>query len=460
MDPTSDGTFDWHHFPGFDAWDRLPEQTRAAVRAAGAEDWKTIFDGITSFNLSWRPVRPVLVEQSKYDALNAVTDRLLQLLLETAQRRGSTAGELRKLIGVPDGVIEYLDDDEVIDERLTMSGRPDVLFEDGVPKFVEFNVGSEVGSVWDSERVADRYLAMFRQRGLTDLIEVAAPPSPIHGRYQAIIDSLGLQPGDRLTMVIRTDGEYPGSTDIPALVRSLDPFVEMGREHDLDMAVVPIHWLELDDQDRLVYQGRHVDSIFRLYVCSNMPQNPGQAAMKAAVAAGTSRIFTPSASWLLGNKVVLTWLWDDLDLLSPADRELVRTHVPWSRMLTEDLVADAVERRTELVIKPTDEFGGSGVMVGHESEPDAWRIGLDEAVRRGDFLLQDYVRPDRLEVELVHLETGEPLTVTVPYSVGPYTFGRKGFGCYLRLGSHEHGEVLNLKRAIHITGPLLIGDLE
>jgi hypothetical protein len=208
-----------------------------------------------------------------------------------------------------------------------------------------------------------------------------------------------------------------------------------------------------------VYQGRHVDSIFRIYVCSDMPQSSGQAAMKAAVAAGTSRIFTPSASWLLGNKMMLTWLWDDLDLLAPADQELVRTHVPRSRLLTADQVADAVERRTELVLKPADEFGGSGVMVGHESAPEAWRAGLDEGVRRGDFLLQDYVRPDRLEVEMVHVETGEHLRAAVPYSVGPYTFGRKGYGCYLRLGSHEHGEVLNLKRAVHITGPLLIGDL-
>jgi glutathionylspermidine synthase len=451
--------FDWSRHPGFDAWDRLPQQTRDAVSAAGRQDWQVVFDDILSFNKSWRPVRPVLVEQSKYDALNAITDRLLQLLLETAQRRGSTAGDLRKLLGVPDGVIEYLNDDEVIDERLTVSGRPDVLFVGGVPKFVEFNIGSEVGSVWDSERVADRCLEMFRRHGLTELITVRTPPSPIHGRYQAIIDFFGLQPGDRLTMVVRLDGKFPGSDDVPAILRSLDPFVAMGREHGLDMAVLPIRWLELDEQGRLMYKDRHVDSIFRIYVCSNMPQSPGQAAMKAAVEAGTSRVFTPSASWVLGNKTVLTWLWDDLDLLAPQDQDLVRTHVPRSRVVTAGLVEDAVRRRTELVLKPADDFGGAGVMVGHESEAEAWRAGLDEAVRRGDFVLQDYVRPDRLEVEFVHVETGELLQTQVPYSVGPYTFGRKPFGCYLRVGSHEHGEVLNLKRGIHVTGPLLIDDL-
>jgi hypothetical protein len=109
-----------------------------------------------------------------------------------------------------------------------------------------------------------------------------------------------------------------------------------------------------------------------------------------------------------------------------------------------------------LVLKPADEYGGSGVLVGHETSDSEWAEGLAEGVRRGDFLLQDYVRPDRLTMDFTNLETGEHLQTEVPYSVGPYTFGRESFGCFLRVGSHEHGEVLNLKRAVHVTGPLLV----
>jgi hypothetical protein len=120
------------------------------------------------------------------------------------------------------------------------------------------------------------------------------------------------------------------------------------------------------------------------------------------------------------------------------------------------MLDDAIARRAELVLKPADEYGGAGVLVGHETEPEVWREGLEEALRRSGFLLQDYVRPDRLTMDFTNLDTGEQLQVEVPYSVGPYTFGRKPFGCFLRVGSHEHGEVLNLKRAIHVTGPLLV----
>lgn len=438
----------------FDYWDTLPQATKDAVLAAGAEDWPKVFAGVLTFNKSWRPLRPVMIHQRTYEELGLVMDRLLQLLLETGMRRARTAGELRKLLGTPDGLIEYLDDDEVLGEHLIQSGRPDILISGGVAKFVEFNIGSEAGCVWDSERVSTRFLTMFSEHEIP--LGVEAPPSPVDGRYQAIVDTLGLKPGDRLTTVLRTEGVYPGSDDITAIIRSLDPYVERGAAFGIDGDVAPVHWLEAGEAGGLVNQGRAVEAIFRLFVCTDMPPSPGQAALKDAVESGRSKLFTSSAGWLLANKLVLAWLWDDLESLAPDDQELVRMHVPWSRLMTASLLDDAVARRTGLVLKPADEYGGSGVLVGHECEPEAWREGLEEAARRGTYLLQDYVRPDRLSMDFVNIETGEHLAAEVPYSVGPYTFGRKAFGCFVRVGCHEQGEVLNLKRAIHVTGPLLV----
>ncbi|WBQ06431.1 hypothetical protein [Kribbella sp. CA-293567] len=454
-------SFDWQG-TSFDYWNELPQASKEKVLAAGSEDWRDVFSGVLTFNKSWRPLRPVMIHQTTYDALAAVMDRLLGLLLETAQRRAATAGELRKLLGTPEGLIEYLDDDEVLGEQLIQSGRPDILISGGVPKFVEFNIGSEAGCVWDTERVSTRFLTVFSDHGLQTLdgvdgpVQVTEPPSPVDGRYQAIVDTLGLKPGDRLTTVLRTEGVYPGSDNLEAIVRSLDPYVERGKGFGIDGDVSPLLWLETDEDGELVTQGRRVDAVFRLFVCTDMPQIPGQAALKAAVESGRTKLFTSSAGWLLANKLVLTWLWDDLELLSAEDQELVRQHVPWSRRLSSEMLEDAVAQQASLVLKPADEYGGAGVLVGHETEPGAWREGLEEAVRRGGFLLQDYVRPDRLSMDFVNIETGAHLAAEVPYSVGPYTFGRKSYGCFLRVGCQEQGEVLNLKRAIHVTGPLLV----
>jgi hypothetical protein len=453
--------FDWRA-TSFDYWEELPQATKDKVLAAGVEDWKKVFSGVLTFNKSWRPLRPVMIHQKTYDALGDVMDRLLQLLLETGQRRARTAGELRKLLGTPDGLIGYLDDEEELGEHLIQSGRPDILISGGVPKFVEFNVGSEAGCVWDTERVSTRFLTSFAEHGLTTLdgtdgpVQVVEPPRPVDGRYQAIVDLLGLKPGDRLTTVLRTEGVYPGSDDLMAIVRSLDPYVERGKAFGIDGDVSPLIWLESDENGELVTQGRRVDAVFRLFVCTDMPDVPGEAALRAAVESGKTKLFTSTAGWLLANKLMLTYLWDDIELLSPADQELVRLHVPWSRLLTASMLDDAIAQQAALVLKPADEYGGAGVLVGHETDPAVWRAGLEEAIRVGTFLLQDYVRPDRLTMDFTNVDTGEDLQVEVPYSVGPYTFGRKAYGCFLRVGSHEHGEVLNLKRAIHVTGPLLV----
>lgn len=453
--------FDWQG-TSFDYWHELPQAAKDKVLAAGEEDWQKVFSGVLTFNKSWRPLRPVMIHQATYEALGAVMDRLLQLLLETGMRRATTAGELRKLLGTPDGLIEYLDDDEVLGEHLIQSGRPDILISGGVPKFVEFNIGSEAGCVWDTERVSTRFLSMFTEHGLETLdgtdgpVRVTAPPSPVDGRYRAIIDTLGLQPGDRLTTVLRTEGDYPGSDNLPAIVRSLDPYIERGKAFGIDGDVAPLVWLEPGEDGELLNQGRPVEAVFRLFVCTDMPQIPGQAALKAAVESGRSKLFTSSAGWLLANKLVLAWLWDDLDLLSEEDRQLVRRHVPRSRIITASMLNEAIAEQASLVLKPADDYGGAGVLVGHETDPGAWRDGLEEAILRGGWLLQDYVRPDRLTMDFTHIVTGERLQVDVPYSVGPYTFGREAYGCFLRVGCHEQGEVLNLKRAIHVTGPLLV----
>ncbi len=119
---------------------------------------------------------------------------MLQLLLECCRRRARTAGELRELLGIPAGRVEFLDEDELLGDHLAMSGRPDILLTGGVPKFVEFNVGSDVGSVWDSEKVSARFLSLFRSSGLTAMLPVEAPVSAVDGRYAAIREALGLAP--------------------------------------------------------------------------------------------------------------------------------------------------------------------------------------------------------------------------------------------------------------------------
>ena len=451
--------YDWAGRPGFDAWGNLPAGLRTEILAAGTAGWQTVFHEIATYNETWRPLRPVLMDKAWLSELYALSDRMLQLLFECCRRRASTAGELRKLLGIPDGRVEFLDDSEPLGEHLLQSGRPDILLTDGVPKFVEFNVGSDVGSVWDSEKVSARFLELFRTTGLVDQLPVEAPVSAVDRRYAAIRSTLGLPPGARLTMVFRTDGEYPESHDPEKLVELLQPFVARGLENDFDMDVQPVDWLTLGPGDQLIGRGGRVEAILRLFVCSEMPPTVGLQAIKDALQAGTASLFTSAASWLISNKLVFAWLWEDADSLPAEDAALIRAHLPRTRMLTPSLVESVLAEREQLVLKPTDEFGGSGVVVGREASPEEWEALITDGAAEGLHLVQDYSRPDRMTMNFVHLETGEQEEAQIPFSIGPYTFARQGAGCYVRIGSQGEGEVLNLKRNVHVTGSLLLGEV-
>lgn len=66
-------------------------------------------------------------------------------------------------------------------------------------------------------------------------------------------------------------------------------------------------------------------------------------------------------------------------LFDPADYAAVVAHVPWTRVVDHE-TADLVRtKRERFVLKPNDEYGGSGVTLGWEADEKAWNHVLDLA---------------------------------------------------------------------------------
>ena len=456
----------WEQGAAFDEWERLPQRTRQAVLEVCVHRQHEVFDDIATYNQVRRALRPVFVSRSHYDALDELIGRMLKLVLAACRRRASTAGELRRALGLDPGRVSFVEDDSPLGDDLALAGRPDLLFSDGVPKFVEFNVGSDVGGAWDSDLVCRRW----RDR-LAGVGDFAAPPDATDARFDAMRAALGLAPGARVSMVFRSDVSYPGMEDVRKLIRTLDPFVVRAREHQLDLDVVPVSWLRRDPAGRLVSteNDRPADAVLRLFVCSGMPFDEGLDALGAALRDGTVSMFSPAADLLVSNKLVFAWLWDDLDLLSAEDAELVRRHVPCTRVLTEESVDAAVAARSTLVLKPADEFGGVGVVVGRRTSDDEWAAALGEALDKGRHLLQEYVRPDRMPMHFVPVGVARPdgrpdphervTREEVPFSIGPFSFGGSGAGCFIRVGDSDD-ELLSFRSGVHLTGVLIVDDGE
>ncbi len=77
-------------------------------------------------------------------------------------------------------------------------------------------------------------------------------------------------------------------------------------------------------------------------------------------------------------------------LFSHGERELIRKHIPWTRVVADvgtahygqriDLLAFIRKERENLVLKPSDEYGGSGVTLGWETNEADWDAAIERAL--------------------------------------------------------------------------------
>ena len=435
------------------AWTDLPESTRSAMVTAGAGAWEKIFHGRATYNTRWRLARPPVLTADAFRELNEVCDRIAQLILEACQRRARTAGELRRLLEVPDGETRLLDPDEELHDGLLAAYRPDVLFSGGVPCIVEYNIDSSLGGGFDADTVIQRYAELYRDAGLLDRVRPA--PSLLDQRFVAIRDTLGLPDGARVALLMDFEAEYPGLDDPETFIRILSPLVDQARPFGIDLVIAPVATATLDAERRLVVGGAPVDALFRLFVPNRVTPGAGLDAVAGALAAGTLPMFVSSAAWLLSNKLNYAWLWADLDLLPEPDRVLVRRYVPHTVALTADQLDRALAEQAELVAKPAGGSAGHGVLIGPELSAVAWEDGVRAAIDAGGHILQRYHEADRVAMDFVRIETGETVTADVPYSLAPYLFDRTASGALARVGYPGCEGVLNLARGVLMSGILL-----
>lgn len=95
---------------------------------------------------------------------------------------------------------------------------------------------------------------------------------------------------------------------------------------------------------------------------------------------------------LLYNKALFALISDEENQhrFTSAERAAVQKCVPWSRLVADqptrydgagvELVELIRQRKDELVLKPIREYGGTGVVLGWETDADAWETALQRAL--------------------------------------------------------------------------------
>jgi uncharacterized circularly permuted ATP-grasp superfamily protein len=133
-------------------------------------------------------------------------------------------------------------------------------------------------------------------------------------------------------------------------------------------------------------------------------------------------------------------------MFSFAEREMIRAHVPWTRVMADvqtahhgeqiELLPFVRRERNNLVLKPSDEYGGTGVTLGWEADERAWDVAIEKAIspNGGAWIVQERI-PIRREVYPWVKQDGEVEFRDMLVDFAPYLFRGKLCGFLTRLSA-------------------------
>lgn len=196
---------------------------------------------------------------------------------------------------------------------------------------------------------------------------------------------------------------------------------------------------------RLHADGRAVNLVYRRVLTSELLAKRSETtALLDAYTSGAACVVNTFRAKLLHKKMSLALLSDDrhANLYTTAQRAAIERHVPWTRKVREgpttragrpigDLLAHCAERREELVLKPNDEYGGKGVVLGWTVGQSEWEQALRAATTQS-YVVQEAVEVPR-EPFPVALKGVEMLDLSI--DLDPYLFEGRPGGCLTRLSS-------------------------
>jgi uncharacterized circularly permuted ATP-grasp superfamily protein len=203
------------------------------------------------------------------------------------------------------------------------------------------------------------------------------------------------------------------------------------------------------DGRTLSAHGRKIDLVYRRVLINDIVSNPDECKAlvqayetRAVCVANTLRCKIPH------KKAFFAVLTDERNekLFSVAEHALIRRHVPWTRRLedtrttrddeTIELLNYVRANRENFVMKPNDEYGGTGVTLGWETEPSDWDAAIEKALAELDkaWVVQERIKVRR-EVFPYADSNGNVTMRDMLVDFAPYLFRGRLAGYLCRLSA-------------------------
>jgi hypothetical protein len=382
-------------------------------------------------------LRPRFLAPGQYRYLR---DRIAVLLpaFDRVHQRGMEDAEFRAQFGLEPWEEELLQHDPGFPDPSPIS-RLDAFFvsEKGGLRFTEYNAETPAGAAY-GDLLSEVFLGLPVMRRFLRTHEVRPLPARHHVLH-ALLDSYRAWGGtERPRIGVLDWKEVPTYSEF---VVSVDYF----RSQGIECVIADPREVEYRD-GKLMAGDFHINLIYKRVLISELVQWGGvDNAVVRAVREGAACMVNPFRCKMLHKKTSLAVLSDErnAELFTPEEREVISTHIPWTRRVEErktqhegreiDLLPWIAENREHLVLKPNDEYGGAGILLGWEVSSAEWEEGIRSA------LTEPYIVQERVELPsepYPSMVEGEPVFADRLLDTAPFIFhGAYMDGCLTRLAT-------------------------
>ncbi|HET7106430.1 MAG TPA: hypothetical protein VFI38_06455 [Candidatus Acidoferrum sp.] len=214
------------------------------------------------------------------------------------------------------------------------------------------------------------------------------------------------------------------------------------------------------DGKSLSAKGKRIDLVYRRVLINDIVARPSECAAlvkayeaQAVCVANNFRCKIPHVKAFFA---VLTEA-KNANLFSAEELDVIRKHVPWTRVV-EDVKTDyqgaPIElldyirtNQRDLVLKPSDEYGGTGVTLGWEVDTKKWEKSIQDALpggtsakEHGCWIVQEKIAMRRGEFPYIAADGGVEFRDML-VDLAPYMFRGKLSGYLTRLSASSLANV-------------------
>jgi hypothetical protein len=313
------------------------------------------------------------------------------------------------------------------------------FYADDELKFTEYNAETPAGAAYH-DILTEIFYGMpvfqdFRRR-------YQVRPLPARpGVLDSLLDSFAHWAGNRSTkprIAILDWNEVPTYSEFRL-------FRDFFTTHGLECRIIDPREVVYEN-GRLMHGDYHITLIYKRVLISELLEHGGfdhpvvRAVRDRAVCMVNS--FRCKA---LYKKASLAVLSDEANagIFEPAQRSAIERYIPWTRCVIErkttfhgqpiDLVPFVLANRDRFVLKPNDDYGGKGIVLGWTVDATAWEAAVRTALA-SPYVVQEKVRLPREVFPGWHqgnLHLIERMLDTNPF----VTFGRHMDGCLTRIST-------------------------